>query len=450
MGEECHDAHVIQSRDEVPEFAHVSRHVCRPPFMTMRQHLRRRHVFDSIGMPAKRYTAGADFERVGIDAAIECLCGKSVGDGDQGDIRLLTKCEAKAKRPVRRQVARQKIGKRLTRITLRLFLRRKVGYGVALPVMRIVFDDFPICGNADTIDDASCTPLFRFRVFILRADKAALKSDRSIVVQRDEDAAPADVAGIITFAQGIDPLDLGFKLGKTFIHIGRQVVVRVLPFRCQVIEFLPRGRLGRFVFFGKLYRLRIDTPHPMGVREINEGLRPFPAFRPPQVSGDAVQLGDDKLIQKRGIIKKSAAILSKQVTDDSAARFGIGLRTDKYGLAVVRLHMCACQVAADRPRLTVIAKPGIDLFLPRVIVGDGKGHQLIQRQIAIAIDLHQLGADGAETHPLLHHMRRYTEAGSDFLGSPSPMFGKLAKGLELVCRVQPLGYASSVLLAGRY
>lgn len=92
--------------------------------MTIRQRLRRRRVLDTVSMSAKLRTGRPDFEGVGIHATIKRLCGKGVSDGNQGDIGLLTKRETKAKRPVRRQVAGEKIGERLARIAILFFLRR--------------------------------------------------------------------------------------------------------------------------------------------------------------------------------------------------------------------------------------------------------------------------------------------------------------------------------------
>jgi hypothetical protein len=42
-----------------------------------------------------------------------------------------------------------------------------------------------------------------------------------------------------------------------------------------------------------------------------------------------------------------------------------------------------------------MGQPPIDRFLPGMILGDGKGHQLVERQLAVAVSLHQLGRDRA-------------------------------------------------------
>ncbi|MGY2932806.1 hypothetical protein ACVWZ6_002408 [Bradyrhizobium sp. GM6.1] len=59
----------------------------------------------------------------------------------------------------------------------------------------------------------------------------------------------------------------------------------------------------------------------------------------------------------------------------------------------------------------------MNTFLPGVIIGDGKGHQLLKSQIAVAVGLHQSRRDRAQPQAPPHHMRRHAEAGGDFLGT---------------------------------
>ncbi len=67
-----------------------------------------------------------------------------------------------------------------------------------------------------------------------------------------------------------------------------------------------------------------------------------------------------------------------------------------------------------------------------MILGDGKGHQLVERQIAVAVDLHQLGRHRAQAQALPHHMRRHAEPGGDFFRAEPAFFGELLERLELV------------------
>ena len=106
----------------------------------------------------------------------------------------------------------------------------------------------------------------------------------------------------------------------------------------------------------------------------------------------------------------------------------------------MRLH----DVAADEGRIAVIGEVFVNLFLPCVILGDGEGHQLVERQAAITIDLHQPRADRAEPKPLAHDMRGDAKAGGDFFRAPSAMFRKLTERLELVGGVH--GRARDILV----
>ncbi|GAB1715803.1 MAG: hypothetical protein NTAFB05_08450 [Nitrobacter sp.] len=102
------------------------------------------------------------------------------------------------------------------------------------------------------------------------------------------------------------------------------------------------------------------------------------------------------------------------------------------------------EVATNEGRIAIIGQVVVNLFLPHMVLGDGEGHQLVERQPAVTIDLHQLGADRAKPKPLLHHMRGDTEARRDFFRSPSARFRKLAERLELVGGVH--GRARDVLV----
>jgi hypothetical protein len=82
-----------------------------------------------------------------------------------------------------------------------------------------------------------------------------------------------------------------------------------------------------------------------------------------------------------------------------------------------------------------------------VILGNGEGHQLLQRQGAIAIDLHQFRGDRRQPQALPHHMRPHPEAGRDVFRAETSLLRQPLEGLELVGGMQVLGYASTVLLA---
>jgi hypothetical protein len=73
---------------------------------------------------------------------------------------------------------------------------------------------------------------------------------------------------------------------------------------------------------------------------------------------------------------------------------------------------------------------------------------LLEAHFAVPVRLDQARRHGTEPQSLPHDMRRNTKPGGDFFRAQTALVRQLLKGLELVSRVQRLGYASSVLLAG--
>ena len=96
MGEQRHDAGMVQTGNEVPQVRNIARHVRRPSGVTIRQRLPRRGVLDPVRMGCKEAAGRADFEAGGIHAAIEGLHRQRMGDGDQRHVRLLAQGKAKA------------------------------------------------------------------------------------------------------------------------------------------------------------------------------------------------------------------------------------------------------------------------------------------------------------------------------------------------------------------
>ena len=82
-----------------------------------------------------------------------------------------------------------------------------------------------------------------------------------------------------------------------------------------------------------------------------------------------------------------------------------------------------------------------------MILGDDEGHQLLQRQAAIAIDLHQFRGGRRQPQALPHHTRRHPEAGRDLFRAETAFLREPLERLELISGMHVLGYASTVLLA---
>ena len=78
---------------------------------------------------------------------------------------------------------------------------------------------------------------------------------------------------------------------------------------------------------------------------------------------------------------------------------------------------------------------------------EGKGHQLLEGHAVVGIDLVQLRRHRRQPQSLLDDRRRHEMPGRNVFVAEAG----IAQGLErseLVKRMQGLGYASSVLLAG--
>ena len=176
----------------------------------------------------------------------------------------------------------------------------------------------------------------------------------------------------------------------------------------------------------------------MAVRVVEEDLRPFPALGFHQGVGFAPKLGHDQHIEKRHVLEIVAAILGEEVTQDRTAHFRIGLRADKDRAAIGGGDVGLSEHAADRAGVAVIGQPLEGCFLPGMILGDRKGHQLVERQITVAVDLHQLGGDRTQAKALPHHMRRHAESGGDFFRAETAFLRQLLEGLELIGGVHVL------------
>jgi hypothetical protein len=70
-----------------------------------------------------------------------------------------------------------------------------------------------------------------------------------------------------------------------------------------------------------------------------------------------------------------------------------------------------------------------------VIVGQGEGHDLVERELAFAVARHERGAHGSEFEPLLHHGGGDAEAGGNLLDAEAVLFVEPVEGLELIRRV---------------
>ena len=70
-----------------------------------------------------------------------------------------------------------------------------------------------------------------------------------------------------------------------------------------------------------------------------------------------------------------------------------------------------------------------------MIVGEREGHELVERELALAVARHERGAHGCELEALLHHRRSDAETRGDLLDPEAAVIDELLEGLELIRRV---------------
>ncbi len=276
---------------------------------------------------------------------------------------------------MRRQIANETIRQL---VVLGIFLVR-VG---SVMIQIAVCDDLTIVGHAVT-GLAIAAGLCRFRFRILGPDEAAFDPQAAVMIEDHEGPAARYVVGIVSLTLGVDPLHFGFKLPAPRIDIvGKFLGAFVLL--GQAVVFRLRGVVGGGIVRRQFHRLRIGSTQAMAMRIIEIGLHPFPPFRLAQGGRRAFQLFQGQPVEQRHVLEIATAILGEQVAQDGAARVRVGLRPDKDRAAIRGGDIGLGEQAANGAGITVIRQPLIGGVLSGVILGDGEGHQLIQRQIAVA------------------------------------------------------------------
>jgi hypothetical protein len=165
-----------------------------------------------------------------------------------------------------------------------------------------------------------------------------------------------------------------------------EFVRRLQPVR-ELVYFGPGRVQRRLIRSRKLHRVRIDAAHAMGVGKVEMRFRPFPPLRLAQPIGLAAELGRDEEVQQRDIFQIAAAILAEEVAQQGAARLHIILKADKARAALGGRNVGFGEHAADGAGVPIVGETVEHGLLPGVILGDGKGCQLLQRQAAVAVDL---------------------------------------------------------------
>src|SRR5882762_577069 len=143
-----------------------------------------------------------------------------MGDGDDGDLRLLAQSEAKPEGAVCGEIADQDVRQRLVIIAV-----------LVLPVQTVTHGFTVRAGSAVLTDGVTALAFtahglrFRLRLLVLGSYKTALDAHGAVMIEDDKGPAAGDVGGIIGLTLGLKPLDLGLKLAETRINLIRQFLV---------------------------------------------------------------------------------------------------------------------------------------------------------------------------------------------------------------------------------
>ena len=308
-----------------------------------------------------------------------------MGDGNDGDFRLLAQIEPQPQGAMRGEVANKDVRQR----TVVFFLVRRALIRLPVPVLRR--PAVTTLGVA-ALRSIACVLGFGLGLFVLGSDEAAFDPHGAVMVEDDESAAACDVVGVIGLPLGLQPLDLGFKLAEPRIHISQEVPrpSRAARSGCRTRPAQHQGRPD------PPPKAPLDADRSganrgrAGSRDGLASISSPSASR--RASASRAELCRYQQIEQRHVFEIAAAILGEEVAQDRAARLGVGLRTDKDRAAIRGGDMGLGQQAADGAGVAVIGQPLVDGLLPGMILGDGKGHQLLKRQITVAIDLHQFRA----------------------------------------------------------
>src|SRR5712664_2012841 len=111
-----------------------------------------------------------------------------MGDGNDGDFRLLAQSEAKPEGAVRSEIADQDIRQRLVIVGV-LILRVQ---GVA-PGFTVRAGSTAVIGGVTPLPFAGHVLRFRLRLLVLGPHKAALDADGAVMIEDDKGPATRDV-----------------------------------------------------------------------------------------------------------------------------------------------------------------------------------------------------------------------------------------------------------------
>jgi hypothetical protein len=242
------------------------------------------------------------------------------------------------------------------------------------------------------------------------------------------------------FAQGfaflLQRVRLFFVLG---IQRGIEGFAHLLHLGLQLLDAL-RLALGRFA---PLPRGTLESVQ-VGMGHAGRSIHPCPLLGA-NSGGNVSQLVLCQAFQQRGIGQIHTRVTFREQVAAHATACGlVGIQPDKtHQWMPVGVDFALGQALTQRGRLALPRRRIVErAFLRCVVIGDGKCHQLVERDGIGAIVGHQARRNVRQLQAALHHQRRHAEIRRNVLDGAA--FGhQRGERLELVCRVH--GFALHVL-----
>ncbi|CRR74684.1 hypothetical protein PAERUG_P53_London_9_VIM_2_02_13_00489 [Pseudomonas aeruginosa] len=173
---------------------------------------------------------------------------------------------------------------------------------------------------------------------------------------------------------------------------------------------------------------------------MRHGLHPCPTLGA-HVLGQRCQLLAHQSFQHPGVGEVGSGIaFGEQVAADATACLPVGVQPDEAHQRVRGVDFPLGQACAQRGRAALPFRRTIERgFLCGVVVGDGQGHQLFQRDGSGAVVGHQARRDVGQLQAALHHQRGHAEVGGNVLDGPA-FLDQRGERLELVGGVHLLAH----------
>ena len=206
------------------------------------------------------------------------------------------------------------------------------------------------------------------------------------------------------------------------------------------IQLLGQGLVGGLLVGREFGAFAHDPTQASGVAvgQVERGIDPPPAFGRDLLGGGA-ELRGGEAVEQRRVLQPPAIVGLEQVAQRCAAGRLIGFDPHELRAAIGSADGALGQHAADLIGLAAVGSlDGFpDLHLPRMVMRHREGHELVERDAVLGIDVEQRRGDRGEPQALTDHGRGDIEAGGDILLAHAAPDQRL-ESLELIERMERL------------